>query len=178
MLRYDYAAHGAAENASNTASHATFAATQANNLVLRVLEVDASRPATSRPGDAADAAQELPTLDLIGAAIARAARIAAAEDRARLHLPSIRSSQAAILASRAAILASQAAGLLKLTAREGDALFADLASGAASGEGTDEGRLVPGTSGTKSVVWRLHPAPATAGAPVANRTTDTCGVPA
>jgi len=171
MLRYDYAAHGAAENASNTASHATFAATQANNLVLRAIDVDATRPAAGRPGDAADAAQELPTLDLIGAAIARAARIAAAEDRARLHLPSIR-------ASHAAILASQAAGLLKLTAREGDALFADLASGAASGEGTDEGRLVPGTSGTKSVVWRLHPAPATAGAPVANRTTDTCGVPA
>jgi len=171
MLRYDYAAHGAAENASNTASHATFAATQANNLVLRAIDVDATRPAAGRPGDAADAAQELPTLDLIGAAIARAARIAAAEDRARLHLPSIR-------ASHATILASQAAGLLKLTAREGDALFADLASGAASGEGTDEGRLVPGTSGTKSVVWRLHPAPATAGAPVANRTTDTCGVPA
>ena len=171
MLRYDYAAHGAAENASNTASHATFAATQANNLVLRALDADASRPTTSRRGDAAEAAQELPTLDLIGAAIARAARIAAAEDRARLHLPSIRASQAAILAS-------QAAGLLKPTAREVDALFADLASGVASGEGAVEGRVVPGTSGTKSVVWRLHPAPAAAGAPVANRTSDTCGVPA
>ncbi|MFM7261911.1 MAG: hypothetical protein ACKO3W_15070, partial [bacterium] len=94
--------------------------------------------------------------------------------RARLHLPSIRASQAAILASRAAILASQAAGLLRPTVREMDALFADLAVGEYSGEG----RLVPATSGTKSVVWRLHPAPATAGAPVANRTTDTCGVPA
>lgn len=178
MLRYDYADHGAAENASQTASHATFAATQANNLVLRALDADASRPTTSRRGDAAEAAQELPTLDLIGAAIARAARIAAAEDRARLHLPSIRASQGAILASREAILASQAAGLLKPTAREVDALFADLASGVASGEGAVEGRVVPGTSGTKSVVWRLHPAPAAAGAPVANRTSDTCGVPA
>ena len=167
MLRYDYAARSAAENASETASRTAFGATQANNLVLRAIDAGESRPAPGRPGDAADAAQELPTLDLIGAAIARAARIAAAEDRARLHLPSIRASQAAILAS-------QAAGLLKPTAREMDALFADLASGRHS----DEGRIVPGTSGTRSVVWRVHPAPATAGAPVANRTTDTRGVPA
>ena len=178
MLRYDHAARSAAENASNEASTKTFGATQANNLVLRAIGVDDFRPAASRIGDAADTAQELPTLDLIGAAIARAAQIAAAEDRARLHLPSVRSAQVAILASREAILASQAAGLLKPTAREMDALFADLASGEASGNDTDEGRLIPGTSGTKSVVWRLHPAPATAGAPVANRTSDTCGVPA
>jgi len=171
MLRYDDAAHSTAENASNTASHATFGATEANNIVFRAIDADASHLATTRPGDAADAAQELPTLDLIGAAIARAARIAAVEDRARLHLPSIR-------ASHAAIHASQAARLLKPTAREMDALFADLASGVASGAGIDEGRLVPGTSGAKSIVWRLHPAPVTAGAPVANWTTDTRGVPA
>ncbi len=90
--------------------------------------------------------QELPTLDLVGAAIARAARIAAAEDRGRFHLPTM--------------LASQAAGLVRPTPREMNALFADLVN--------DEGLVVPGTSGTKQVVWRLHPAPTTAGAPVAS----------
>lgn len=94
--------------------------------------------------------QELPTLDLVGAAIARAARIAAAEDRGRFHLPTV--------------LASQAAGLVRPTPREMNALFADLVN--------DEGRITPGTSGSKQVVWRLHPAPVTAGAPVAPRTVE------
>ncbi|MFM7261411.1 MAG: hypothetical protein ACKO3W_12485, partial [bacterium] len=75
MLRHDHTARSAAETA-------------AKGLVLHAIEADETRPTTGRRGDVATA-QELPTLDLIGAAIARAARIAAAEDRARLHLPSI-----------------------------------------------------------------------------------------
>jgi hypothetical protein len=154
MLRYDHASQSAAETAANSL---------ANSLVLRALDADRSADDAPR-GDRSGDAQELPSLrlslDLVGAAIARAARIAAAEDRARLHFPTI--------------LASQAAGLLKASPREMRALFADHDQAGDAGEGT----LVPGTSGTKSVVWRLHPAPATAGAALANRTTDTCGVPA
>jgi hypothetical protein len=154
MLRLDHASQSAAEIPANTA---------ASTLVLRAIDRD-REPVEARRGSRADDAQELPSLagslDLVGAAIARAARIAAAEDRARLHFPTI--------------LASQAAGLLKPSPREMQALFADLGRGGEPGEGT----LVPGTSGTKSVVWRLHPAPATAGAALANRTTDTRGVPA
>lgn len=124
----------------------------ANALVFRAIS-RFSRGADRPPAPVARRAhdpQELPTLDLVGAAIARAARIAAAEDRGRFHLPTI--------------LASQAAGLLKPTPRETNGLFADLPDG--------EGRVVAGTSGAKQVVWRLHPAPTAAGAAVASATVD------
>jgi hypothetical protein len=120
----------------------------ANALVFRAISRfsrGADRPPAAATRRARDP-QELPTLDLVGAAIARAARIAAAEDRGRFHLPTI--------------LASQAAGLLKPTVREMNGLFADLPNG--------DGRVVAGTSGSKQVVWRLHPAPATTGAAVAS----------
>ena len=54
-------------------------------------------------------AQELPTLDLIGAAIARAARLAANDHRAR--------------APRLALAQTQAAGLLKGTPRPNSVLY-------------------------------------------------------
>jgi hypothetical protein len=87
----------------------------ANALVFRAIS-RFSRGADRPPAPVARRTrdpQELPTLDLVGAAIARAARIAAAEDRGRFHLPTI--------------LASQAAGLLKPTPREMNGLFAEWA---------------------------------------------------
>jgi len=98
-------------------------------------------------------AQELPRLDLVGAAIARAARLAAANDRARLpHL---------------GLANTQAAGLLRATRSESAALLEGLAEDAKA----DEGRLIdPATVVAASsdrpaprFVWRLHPAPGTAG---------------
>lgn len=128
-------------------------ANAANDLVFRAISRfsrGADRPPALVNRRARDP-QELPTLDLVGAAIARAARIAAAEDRGRFHLPTI--------------LASQAAGLLKPAPREMNGLFADLPDG--------EGRVVAGTSGMRQVVWRLHPAPTAAGADVASTAVDT-----
>ncbi|MCE2880801.1 MAG: hypothetical protein LW636_00385 [Planctomycetaceae bacterium] len=91
-------------------------------------------------------AQELPQLDLVGAAIARAARLAAADHRARL--------------PRLGLANTQAAGLLKADRREMDALFEDL--------NQDEGRVIPATGATGGFVWRFHAAPAPVGAAIAN----------
>ena len=90
-------------------------------------------------------AQELPTLALVGAAIARAARLAEADARARVaHL---------------GLANTQAAGLLRPSRRELDALL--------DRNAPDEGRPLPETAGTRGFVWRLHPAPVPAGAAVA-----------
>lgn len=91
-------------------------------------------------------AQDLPQLDLVGAAIARAARLAAADHRARL--------------PRLGLANTQAAGLMKADRREMDALFEDLNEG--------EGRVIPATAESGGFVWRFHAAPAGAGAPIAN----------
>ncbi|MFM7135118.1 MAG: hypothetical protein ACKO0W_12480 [Planctomycetota bacterium] len=98
-------------------------------------------------------AQELPRLDLVGAAIARAARLAAANDRARLpHL---------------GLANTQAAGLLRATRSESAALLEGLAEDATADEGRliDPATVVAASSDrpTPRFVWRLHPAPGTAG---------------
>lgn len=97
--------------------------------------------------------QELPTLDLVGAAIARASRIAAARARA-----------AAVGQSSAHpttnLAHTQAAGLLKPSLREMDALFADLAA--------EEGEPLLPTPSTGGRVWRLHRAPSDSGAALAS----------
>ncbi|MDI9402772.1 MAG: hypothetical protein QM516_02765 [Limnohabitans sp.] len=97
--------------------------------------------------------QELPTLDLVGAAIARASRIAAARARAIAAGPS-----GAHLATNLA--QSQAAGLLNPSQREMNALFADLT--------LDEGEPLLPTPSTGGRVWRLHRAPTEAGAALAS----------
>ncbi len=95
-------------------------------------------------GHSADA-QELPPLDLVGAAIARAARLAANDDRAR--------------APRLALHSTQAAGLLNATSARSAAVFTDRAA--------DEGRPIARALVTRGVLWRFHAAPADAGAPLA-----------
>jgi hypothetical protein len=90
-------------------------------------------------------AQEMPTLALVGAAIARAAHLAAADARARL--------------PRLGLANTQAAGLLRASRRELDALL--------DRNEAEEGRPLPATAGARGFVWRLHPAPAHAGAAVA-----------
>ena len=98
-----------------------------------------------REAAATPTAQELPTLALVGAAIARAARLAEADARARVaHL---------------GLANTQAAGLLRPSRRELDALL--------DRNAPDEGRPLPETAGTRGFVWRLHPAPAATGAAVA-----------
>lgn len=89
-------------------------------------------------------AQELPNLRLVGAAIARAARLAAAEARART--------------PRLDLAATQAAGLLQTKARELDALVAR--------NEAEEGRPIAPTT-DRGFVWRLHPAPGATGPQVA-----------
>jgi hypothetical protein len=121
--------------------HCENARLSAETLVLRAIG--------GQVGHSRATAQEVPTLDLVGAAIARAARLAAADHRARL--PRLR------------LANTQAAGLLKATRRERDALLGDLT---AANEPTD-GRLLQPTDCPKGFVWRLHPAPAVAGAAVA-----------
>ncbi len=86
-------------------------------------------------------AQELPALDLIGAAIARASRIAAAQDRARR--PGL------------ALANTQASGLIKASSNELDALFADL--------NAEEGRILAVDGLQQGFLWRFHAAPASAG---------------
>lgn len=103
-----------------------------------------------RDGDAPRPAQELPNLALVGAAIARAARLAEADARARVaHL---------------GLANTQAAGLLRPSRRERDALLDTLVER----NGPDEGRPLPPTTAARGFVWRLHPAPAPAGAAVAS----------
>lgn len=125
----------------------------ANSFVFRVISAERG---PSRPDR-----QDLPSLDLVGAAIARAARLAAAEDRARRAYALLQRSQAAELlrAARDAAHASRTPAQ-----RQHDPLFADLAASAAS----DEGCVIPATARSTGFVWRLHPAPADAGAPIAS----------
>lgn len=113
----------------------------ADSLVLEALRGGGGRSRAT--------AQEVPTLDLVGAAIARAARLAAADHRARM--PRLR------------LANTQAAGLLKASRSEKDALLGDLIATQAP----DEGRLLPPTDCPTGFVWRLHPAPAGTGAAVA-----------
>lgn len=125
-----------------------------DRLVLRAIRGE-ERPSREE-------AQELPRLDLVGAAIARAARLAAADHRARVpHL---------------GLANTQAAGLLRPTQGEKKALL----DGLEPSDG-DEGRLIdpasipgstPAASGPR-FVWRLHPAPEQAGPRLASSTTDT-----
>ncbi len=95
-------------------------------------------------------AQELPTLDLIGAAIARAARLAANDHRAR--------------APRLALAQTHAAGLLKANRRDQDAVFTDLLTNLNEGEG----RVIPLEGVSGGFLWRFHPAPHDAGARIAS----------
>jgi hypothetical protein len=107
----------------------------AERLVFRAISVVS--PESTRSSQRAPEAQDLPTIDLLGAAIARAARLAAANDRARM--PDLR------------LANTQAAGLLNASRREMDALFTDL--------NNDEGELLPPINATPSYVWRFHAAP-------------------
>ncbi len=118
----------------------------AERLVLGVIAGGRARVATR----AQTAAQELPDLGQVGAAVARAARIAAACHRAFLPYP--------IGACR------RQAGFLEPDEAERKALFADLAS--------DEGVLLPDAGPRTGFVWRLHPDPCGAGAPVAPHPAD------
>jgi hypothetical protein len=67
-------------------------------------------------------------------------------------------SQAAELLRAARDAAHNAAG------RASAPLFADLANCG----GSDDGRVLPPTARSGGFVWRLHPAPAEAGAPIAS----------
>lgn len=104
--------------------------------------------------------QEVPSLDLVGAAIARAARLAAAEDRARRAYALMQRSQAAELL-RAARDAAHAARIA--SPRPPAPSFADLAADASSAEG----RVIPETARASGFVWRFHAAPGDAGLPIA-----------
>jgi hypothetical protein len=135
--------------------HCEIARSSAETLVLRAIG--------GPVGHSRATAQELPTLDLVGAAIARAARLAAADHRARL--------------PRLKLANTQAAGLMKATRRELDALLSDLPSALLGTDEPSEGRLLPETARAGGFVWRLHPAPAEAGAGLAFEPTPTpaCG---
>lgn len=119
---------------------------------------DAERPvvgvisgAVARVAGHAEAfAQELPDLGQVGADVARAARIAAARHRVLLSSPT---------GAR-----GRPTGFLEPNETERKALFADLAS--------DEGVLLPEAGPRTGFLWRLHPAPCGAGAPVASARTD------
>ena len=128
-----------------------------DSLVFRALSAD-------RRASGADDLdrQDLPQLDLLGAAIARAARLAAAEDRARRALAFVQRTQAAELL-RAARDAARAAHSAPQRARA--PLFADLATPADS----VDGRVIPATAHAGGFVWRFHAAPAGAGAAIALR---------
>jgi hypothetical protein len=129
----------------------------ADSLVFR--SISAERAAVP------SAPQELPQLDLVGAAIARAARLAAAEARTRRAYASVQRSQAAELlrAARDAARATRNAALRANGPEFGPATAA--LEGAAD---PSEGRVLPHTGPATGFVWRLHPAPADAGAAIAN----------
>ncbi len=119
------------------------------------------RAISARNNEVAPDAQELPTLDLVGAAIARASQLAAARARTELG----RSLFARELSR------SQAAGLLKSSADGYDACITNL--------NEDEGRVIAisgqghgaaGSAGT-GFVWRFHAAPDEAGARLATGAT-------
>lgn len=128
----------------------------ADSLVFRAIRPDREAVRADSPER-----QELPRLDLVGAAIARAARLAAAEDRAQRVHHLLRHSQAAgLFAPRA-----EATGDLDQAARGAETqrqareahMFSELLAGT-----PDEGRVVLLTAAARGFVWRLHPAPAEA----------------
>ncbi|MBI1303719.1 MAG: hypothetical protein GC172_08020 [Phycisphaera sp.] len=128
----------------------------ADSLVFHAIRPDRE----ARRAETADR-QELPRLDLVGAAIARAARLAAAEDRARRVHQILRNSQAAALlppSARDAIDEAATATVAETprAAREAH-MFSELLAGS-----PDEGRVVLLTAAARGFVWRLHPAPAEA----------------
>jgi hypothetical protein len=129
------------------------ARSNAESLVFRAISAERAPSRADR--------QELPSLDLVGAAIAHAARLAAAEDRARHAYAILQRSQTAELL-RAAREAAHATR--NPAQRPHDPLFADLAAATAS----DEGCVIPATARAGRFVWRFHPAPADAGAPIAS----------
>ncbi len=126
----------------------------ADSLVFRAIRPDREVARADSPER-----QELPRLDLVGAAIARAARLAAAEDRAQRVHQLLRQSQAAgLLAPRAEATSDLAQDAPEAStprqAREAH-LFSELLAGT-----PDEGRVVLLTAAARGFVWRLHPAPA------------------
>jgi len=129
------------------------ARSSAESLVFRAISAERAPSRADR--------QELPSLDLVGAAIARAARLAAAEDRTRSAYALLQRSQAAELL-RAARNTAQAARTP--AQRPHDPLFADLAGATAA----EEGCVIPATARSFGFVWRFHPATAEAGAPIAS----------
>jgi hypothetical protein len=136
----------------------------ADSLVFRSISAErAAVPSTP---------QELPQLDLVGAAIARAARLAAAEARARRAYGSLHRSQAAELLRAA----RDAARSTRNAVLEGSEPQVAPATGVLEVP-TDpsEGRVLPETAPVTGYVWRLHPAPADAGAAIANVPAATLG---
>ena len=136
----------------------------ADSLVFR--SISAERAAVP------SAPQELPQLDLVGAAIARAARLAAAEARTRRAYASVHRSQAAELL-RAARDAARATRNAALGAAGPD--FAPPTAGLEVPTDLSEGRVLPETAPVTGFVWRLHPAPADAGAAIATKPVATPG---
>lgn len=144
----------------------------ADSLVFR--SISAERAAVP------SAPQELPQLDLVGAAIARAARLAAAEARARRAYALVQRSQAAELlraardaAQRTRHGAPSAPQNALLAASAGCEAVADAAPELPADQ--SEGRVLPETAPVTGFVWRLHPAPADAGAAIANGSAATFG---
>jgi hypothetical protein len=136
----------------------------ADSLVFR--SISAERAAVP------SAPQELPQLDLVGAAIARAARLAAAEARARRGYASVQRSQAAELlrAARDAARATRNAARVAKSQQVAPATTVLEVPADPS-----EGRVLPETAPVTGFVWRLHPAPADAGAAIANVPAATLG---
>lgn len=118
----------------------------AETLVFRAISAEERAPRADR--------QDLPSLDLIGAAIARAARLAAAEDRAR-HAYSI-------------MQRSQAAELLRAARDAAQAAIGRPQGPSPADAPADEGRVIPPTARPAGFVWRFHPAPEPVGAPIAS----------
>jgi hypothetical protein len=143
----------------------------ADSLVFRAIRPDREEVRADSPER-----QELPRLDLLGAAIARAARLAAAEDRAqRVHHLLRRSQAAGLFAPHA-----EAPGDLDQTERGAETqrqareahMFSELLAGT-----PDEGRVVLLTAAARGFVWRLHPAPAEAACDGRRGTVDEGGKP-
>jgi hypothetical protein len=116
-------------------------------------------------GAACDERQELPRLDLVGAAIARAARLAAAEDRAqRVHQFLWHSQASKLLVQTESSDAGNPDSAAQTTETRPSGREAHLFSELLAGN-PDEGRVVLATAAARGFVWRLHPAPAEAADP-------------
>ena len=131
----------------------------ADSLVFRAIRPDREAVRADSPER-----QELPRLDLVGAAIARAARLAAAEDRAQRVHALLRQSQAARLVPSSSLESrderSAADAYKTQRGARGGQLFSELLAGT-----PDEGRVVPLSAAARGFVWRLHPAPAGSATP-------------